>query len=238
MQQADVALLENAQQPAREEEASTEAEAAAAAALKDGVDKDRDEPEAPSEDQKPKEGQAAEAVVAAAQAPPLAEEAEDKSEEKDKDRDPELQAQTPEAKPGLGADADKDSTVKAFCAASGGASKALARYIASFNTCSPHMKAGTGSGGLGQWAGKLGHQPPSKSYVMLKTLEELQLSEAEFRQAGTRQQLSNCTLKIKPHKAAIRELPTMSNAAGKRLTAAVEAALASKKKQQDWVHAA
>ena len=117
------------------------------------------------------------------------------------------------------------STVAGFRAESGGAAQALRRYLASFGP--------DATPSLGGLSGKLGQQAPCRSYQFLKTLGEIEMVAEQLEKARTKQGLANLVAGCKPHKSAVRELVTMSLAAGKRLTAAMESVRTSKKKAAD-----
>lgn len=123
---------------------------------------------------------------------------------------PPSQARAPQTPP---------STVKRFVASSGGAEKALKRYISSF-------------GEHGNQANDLGTRPPTRSYRSLRILPLLlQEFEKKARAIHAKHEVPQITAQMKPYKNAIKDLVTMAKAAVARCESAVQSAKESKDKR-------
>ena len=99
------------------------------------------------------------------------------------------------------------STVARFCNDSGGARKALQRYIAGFASRDTTV---------------LGTQPPCAKYQSLRLLIEFDTYPSLVTKVTTKQQLATLSQEWKPFRCALAELHTMLKAALNRTRKAVE----------------
>ena len=101
----------------------------------------------------------------------------------------------------------ENSTVTKFVADSGGAKKALRRYIASFHSSIP---------------AELGSAPPCRSYRSLICFCEFQDKLNDIEVAQTKEELAKITADMKPFKGALTDLQSMARAAVVRLNNAAD----------------